>query len=64
MTSSGIYVDHYTATRHCQIESIEGVDCTFYGEVEVYFDPEIYTQWWKCPLCGYERDEGLEDSYE
>lgn len=63
MTSSGIYVDHFTDTRYCDVESAEGVDCTFYGEVEVHFDPEIFAQWWECPLCGHEHDEGMGEEY-
>lgn len=64
MASSGIYVDHYVDTRWCEVESAEGVVCTFYGDIEIFFDPEIYSAWWTCPLCGYGHDEGWEDEYE
>lgn len=59
--SSGVYVDSYTTTRQCTIESIEGDDCDFDGEVEVTFDPETDTEWWDCPLCGYEHVTGYEE---
>lgn len=61
MASSGNYVDSYPDTRYCEVESIEGVDCTFYGEVEVFFDPETETEWWDCPLCNYGHVSGMEE---
>jgi hypothetical protein len=64
MISSGIQTDSYTAERSCEVESVEGVDCDFEGEVEVFFDPEVFAQWWACPLCGHERDEEWEDDLE
>ncbi len=60
MSSSGIQTDSYEDERHCEVESAEGVDCEFLGEVEVFFDPEVRAQWWTCPLCGHEHDEEWE----
>lgn len=60
-TSSGIYADSYDDTRACLVENEVGEDCEFYGEVEVFFDPEVFAAWWTCPLCKHEHEEGWEN---
>ena len=63
MSSSGIYVDSFEAPRQCTMEynhDCYDEECTFDGMVEVFFDPEVYAQWWTCPLCNAEHDEGME----
>lgn len=59
--SSGIYADSYTDVRFCGVEDVNGEDCPFEGEVEIFFDPEIWVSGWTCPLCNHEHDEGWED---
>lgn len=61
MGSSGVHVDSYEHECMCSVEDEFGNVCDFDGEVEVFYDPEVYSLWWTCPLCGYEHEEELEN---
>lgn len=62
-SSSGIYADSYEDTKSCGVENELGETCDFYGDVEVFFDPEVFASWWECPLCKHEHEEDWEDEW-
>lgn len=59
-TSSGQYVGEYIDNRLCATENEFGEVCYFDGEVEVYYDPELYVEWWACPECQTEHESDWE----
>lgn len=58
--SSGQYVGEYYDYRLCGSSNEFDEVCYFDGEVLVYYDPELYTEWWKCDQCGTEHESDFE----
>lgn len=60
MSTSGIHAGSYEDTRYCGYENEFGEVCYFYGDVEVFYDPDVYMETWDCPECRYPHESGWE----
>jgi hypothetical protein len=58
--TDGTRYGSYDSTRECNIEDEFGETCYFYGDVEVFYDADVYQECWTCPECAHEHESGYD----
>lgn len=55
--SSGVWEVSRDEGRECEAQDEDGIPCRWEGDVEVSYDREDYSVWWRCPACETEHIE-------